>query len=233
MLLQENISIGSIPEYFDKYYNEAVNICCFGTSLAIIISPPITQILLDLYGWRGALLLLCGLNLHTIPCGALFNHSDKLMHQEGTKPTLDMVETKSQPGWVRQNLNTFSQIFDTRMLISLPFVSRLTIPGIVHGYLMESWLIYIVSFCFVKWQVNEGSITCFYMRRHWYWCHQTTATSFEFIPVVSSLTIHFICGYEFLHVSDGYVSQYRWSVPIVSDLRNRLRCSCHWDLHSS
>ncbi|XP_072050060.1 monocarboxylate transporter 6-like [Amphiura filiformis] len=144
MLLQENIAIGTIPEYFDKYYNTAVNVYCFGTAIAIMISPSITQFLLDIYGWRGTMLLLCGINMHSIPLGALFDS------REDTKRTNDykivpLGTNQSQAGVLRRFMNLL-EAFDFDMIRTLPFVARIIIPGIVYGYTFAAWLIYIVSF---------------------------------------------------------------------------------------
>ena len=60
-----------LGQYFDKYYLLAsgVSETCIG--LGIIIFSPLTQVLLDTYGWRNTLLLLGGIYSHMIIGGIL------------------------------------------------------------------------------------------------------------------------------------------------------------------
>ena len=59
-------------QYFDKYYPLARGVCSACGALGIIVFPPVTQILLDTYGWRNTLLLLGGIYLHMIVSGIMF-----------------------------------------------------------------------------------------------------------------------------------------------------------------
>ncbi|XP_071484308.1 monocarboxylate transporter 13-like [Diadema antillarum] len=65
-------SLVIIPQYFDKYYGIANGITYSGSGLGIVIIPPLYQIFVDIYGWRGAFLLLGSLCLHSIVCAMLF-----------------------------------------------------------------------------------------------------------------------------------------------------------------
>ncbi|XP_072180625.1 monocarboxylate transporter 12-like [Diadema setosum] len=70
-------SVAIIPQYFDKYYGIANGIAYSGSGLGIVIIPPLFQIFVDIYGWRGAFLLLGSLCLHSIVCAMLFRPVDK------------------------------------------------------------------------------------------------------------------------------------------------------------
>ncbi len=151
MLLQENVAVGAIRDYFDKYYNVALNIYCCGTAIAIIIFPPITQLLLDVYGWRGTMLLFCGLNMHSIPCGALFDSKHDVTQNDSEhhvlkESYLDLDESSQLLSTNMQKLKTLLNAIDIQMVTTFAFVTRVLIPGIVFGYTFASWLIYIVSF---------------------------------------------------------------------------------------
>ena len=61
-----------LGQYFDKYYPLARGVCTACGALGIIVFPPLTQVLLDTYGWRNTLLLLGGIYLHMIISGILF-----------------------------------------------------------------------------------------------------------------------------------------------------------------
>ncbi|XP_071484309.1 monocarboxylate transporter 12-like [Diadema antillarum] len=78
-------SVAIIPQYFDKYYGIANGIAYSGSGLGIVIIPPLFQIFVDIYGWRGAFLLLGGLCLHSIVCAMLFKPFDE--NSEGNEKT--------------------------------------------------------------------------------------------------------------------------------------------------
>ncbi|XP_038060637.1 monocarboxylate transporter 12-like [Patiria miniata] len=50
----------------------AFSIAQSGSAVAFVVVPPMTQLFLDSYGWRGTLLLLGAIFLHMTVCGALF-----------------------------------------------------------------------------------------------------------------------------------------------------------------
>ncbi|XP_072014386.1 monocarboxylate transporter 6-like isoform X1 [Amphiura filiformis] len=153
MLFQENVSVGIIPEYFEKYYDLAVSIYCFNTSSAIIISPLFTQMFLDIYGWRGTALMLCGLNMHSILCGALVTHQEHQIPRQLEKHELlptrhDDISHKDDQS-SKSGFKIFKTVFKTfsfNLLTSIPFIARVILPAIVYGWTFASWLIYIVSF---------------------------------------------------------------------------------------
>ncbi|XP_038075963.1 monocarboxylate transporter 11-like [Patiria miniata] len=61
-----------VGRYFTTHYTAANGIGHAGHSVALIVFAPLTQLLLDTYGWRGAMLLLGGICMHLVPCGTLF-----------------------------------------------------------------------------------------------------------------------------------------------------------------
>ena len=153
VFLQENIALGTIPEFFDKYYNTAVNIYLFGTGIGIIVSPPLTQMFLDVYGWRGAMLMLCGMNMQSIICGALITGSGSREQKENEYlpifledvPDDTQLHDKTQnSSW--KTFEGFLKTFDVKLLATPPYLARVFLPFMSQGYLITSWLIYIVSF---------------------------------------------------------------------------------------
>ena len=151
MLLQENVAVGAIPDYFDKYYNIAVSVTCFGTAIALIAFPPLTSLLLDVYGWRGTMLLFCGISLHTIPCGALFDnevgteYSNENVHCDVKTASSDF-DDENKRSTIEEKLYYLWTAFGISMMTSFGFISRVLIPALVYGYTFSAWLIYIVSF---------------------------------------------------------------------------------------
>ena len=142
--------MGMIPEHFEKYYDTAVNVYLFGSAIGIIVSPLLTQMFLDLFGWRGAILMLCGINMQSIVAGAILKRSRP--NQEEQLPehrdhVSDDQNADAKPH--SESLKTLKEIqkmFDVKLLVSLPYFVRIFVPSIANGYLITSWLIYIVSF---------------------------------------------------------------------------------------
>lgn len=66
-----NVLLGNLSVYFEKYYALAVGIAMCGISLGIMISAPLTQFLLDMYGWRGTILIWAAFCSHFVISGAL------------------------------------------------------------------------------------------------------------------------------------------------------------------
>ncbi|XP_072024524.1 monocarboxylate transporter 2-like [Amphiura filiformis] len=155
LYLQEIVAIGVIPEYFDKYYNAAVAVYSCGAGFGIISMPLLTQILLDIYGWRGCLLLLSGLCLHSLPCGAMLFpiQTEDKMHKDTTNLLRSKIgssdKTNSNENDIPDPSNIsrlFRDIFCSPLLTKLSFYAQVLVPAIVWGYTFTGWLIYIVSF---------------------------------------------------------------------------------------
>ncbi|XP_072046348.1 monocarboxylate transporter 6-like [Amphiura filiformis] len=159
LYLQEIVAIGVIPKYFDKYYNVAVAVYSCGSGFGIILMPLLTQIFLDIYGWRGAMLLLSGLCLHSLPCGAMLfqkETEDKMPKEKInhliSKTSRSFNNTDSNENDIPDPPNSsklfcaVSALFCSPLLVNLSFIAQVLVPAIVWGYTFTGWLIYIVSF---------------------------------------------------------------------------------------
>ncbi|XP_038075989.1 monocarboxylate transporter 13-like [Patiria miniata] len=60
-----------VASYFTEKYPLAIGIAMMGMPLGLMAYGPMTQVLLDTYGWRGTVLLLGGISFHLVPCGML------------------------------------------------------------------------------------------------------------------------------------------------------------------
>ncbi len=151
LLFQENVAIGIIPKYFDKYYNVAVNVYMCSIAIGIIVSPLFTTWFLDIYGWRGTLLLLCGINVQSVVFGALVpQRSHSKEESEERLRILQITPTAKQDSHknfsLKDMLQKVDEIFNFKLLSSFPFIARIFVPSIAQGYVMTSWMIYVVSF---------------------------------------------------------------------------------------
>ncbi|XP_072025020.1 uncharacterized protein [Amphiura filiformis] len=67
----EAIAFAALPGYFDKYFDVGNGIAHAGMGSGVIVMPLVTQFFLDVYGWRGSVLILGGLTAHIVVSGAL------------------------------------------------------------------------------------------------------------------------------------------------------------------
>ncbi len=65
-------AIVSVTYYFEKRRAFATGLAVCGSGLGTFIFAPLSKILVETYGWRGAVLIEAGLLLNCIVCGALF-----------------------------------------------------------------------------------------------------------------------------------------------------------------
>ena len=66
-----NCSVSIIDPYFSKYKRIACSLVFTGFGVGAFILPPILNLLEDVYGWRGAILLLAGIIAHLVLTSAL------------------------------------------------------------------------------------------------------------------------------------------------------------------
>ena len=144
MLLQEVIVQGIIPIYFEKFFEIAVGIYSSGTALGIIVLPIATQMFLDIYGWRGALLLLSGLLFHSVPFSAFINF--KQCEEQEYNIIFDPDEKLGTDTYATSMLNKVFNKFGFSLVGRMCFVTRVLVPSLVVGYTLNGWMIYMVSF---------------------------------------------------------------------------------------
>lgn len=64
-------SISTLSKYFDKRRSLALGIAFSGVGMSSFAFSPLLQMLVETYTWRGALMILAGLELNLCVCGAL------------------------------------------------------------------------------------------------------------------------------------------------------------------
>ena len=113
--------------------------------------PLLTQFLQDLYGWRGASLLLCGVSLYAVACAMLFKPVDKneyspvssdedLKDLEG--PNHD-VNKRHSKNIIRHLALAMDDYLDISLFSDFSFISMLILFA-GDGFVSTSWLIYVV-----------------------------------------------------------------------------------------
>ncbi|XP_070534762.1 monocarboxylate transporter 12-like isoform X2 [Ptychodera flava] len=64
-------SVVIIGRYFHKYHTLVNGIASAGSSIGVMVLPPLYQVLIDKYGWKGAMLIIAAMNMHIVVCGCL------------------------------------------------------------------------------------------------------------------------------------------------------------------
>ena len=139
-----NLAIGVISTYFNKYYHVAMSIATTGVPLAIMCFAPITQLLSDIYGWRGAMLLLSAMHFHSVAAAALLrplNQCD-LPNHGSDKASQQITVYEIIRKWL-------ADIFKMSLLRNLSFVV-ITIINLFLGYILNGWLVYLISISLSK-----------------------------------------------------------------------------------
>ena len=95
-----------------------------------MVMPLLTQLFIDVYGWRGALLLIGGLNFHLIVCGALLQATT----------AVERNDVSEIPQTDRKHIDTNLGL---NLLKSMEFVSLMSV-AIGSGYTIIGWTMYIV-----------------------------------------------------------------------------------------
>lgn len=75
-------AVVSIAFWFDKKRNLAVGLGACGSGIGTFVYAPLTQYLIEEYGWRGTTLLLAGTFLNMCVCGALMRDPDWQQQEE-------------------------------------------------------------------------------------------------------------------------------------------------------
>ncbi|XP_033112532.1 monocarboxylate transporter 13-like [Anneissia japonica] len=79
-----------IAYYFDKNYATANGVAMAGVDLGIVLLPPLADYLSELYGWRGALLILGAISMNVTAMGSLFRPNPRI--KEGISDRAGRIE---------------------------------------------------------------------------------------------------------------------------------------------
>ncbi|XP_072037130.1 monocarboxylate transporter 6-like [Amphiura filiformis] len=147
VMVLDNVMLGSVPLYFDKYYKIAVSIYCCTSAVGILAMPLLTQIFYDSCGWRGALILICGIGLHSIPLGALLHSGTDHQQTNLDENNPLIISNCSQLGGLNPDEKKKQEFWKILVLRhNIPLFTRVLVPGLVYGYVLHGWMIYIVTF---------------------------------------------------------------------------------------
>ena len=89
----------------------ALTVVALGTGFGPVVFPPLIDYLADIYGWRGAILLSCGVYLHALICGLLFIPNTQIICRVNYIDTLDCEKMAGTIG-KGQGLSEYHKEYD-------------------------------------------------------------------------------------------------------------------------
>ncbi|XP_038068727.1 monocarboxylate transporter 3-like [Patiria miniata] len=162
-----------LAPYFKERYPLAIGLSMMGTPIGVIVYAPVTQILLDTYGWRGTMLLLGGISFHLVAFGMLVRRdpssspSDTEQYQkvansdregessqeEGSYPAGDETSTSEKrhhpspdlhKSSARKYFRHFIRTIDFRVLADVRFI-LLAFGRFAVTFVYNAFVMYMVS----------------------------------------------------------------------------------------
>ena len=139
-LLSYILAMGAISSYFAKYYHVAASIVTTAVPLSLMFFAPVTQLLTDAFGWRGAMLLLAAIQFHTVAAAAALRPINQ------NEVSVERLKKPKTTDVIRKYL---ANIFKVSLIRNRSFA----IIAIIHvflGYAFNGWLVYLVSIALSK-----------------------------------------------------------------------------------
>ena len=117
--------------------------------------PPVTQLLLDIYGWRGALWILGALTFNCSVCGIWISYAEKQRSMNCDETKYKEIEdlecdlsvrnenADSEPLFCRKMCLIARKILNVELFKSISFLNILIFAA-ASGWSFSSWLIYLI-----------------------------------------------------------------------------------------
>ncbi|XP_071809498.1 monocarboxylate transporter 12-like [Asterias amurensis] len=147
-----------IARRFEHNYATANGIAQTGNPLGLILVAPLIKLCLDTYGWRGAFLVLGGLNLNLVVCGALLGKPSIETNRESFKSVPSCEEgTTTKSSTLRNALVILKSRFGISVCLRLTF----WIPAVLficNTVVDAFWSIYYVNHVEVKGFTSDDAV---------------------------------------------------------------------------
>ncbi|XP_038057772.1 monocarboxylate transporter 11-like [Patiria miniata] len=146
------INTATMASYFKENYPLAIGISTMGVPAGVMVYGPMTQVLLDTYGWRRTMLLLGGISFHLVACAVLMRRNppssapDTEKYQEVA--VSDEEEKKDNSSnyrehRARQCCQNILKAIDLVLLTDVRLV-LLICAGCTASLTYRAWLVYMV-----------------------------------------------------------------------------------------
>ncbi len=145
--------------FFSKSTTLAYGVADLGNSSVFVAAVPLIQLFLDIYGWRGTMLLLGGFLLHFAVCGALIKPPDASRSEDGYEAAHTEGEQETKDDEVVPNNRFGCSCFKTvcsfvRNTFQLGLFSSISFWLVLFVFIFSrltyyAWLIYYVQYATV------------------------------------------------------------------------------------
>ncbi|XP_072046378.1 monocarboxylate transporter 12-like [Amphiura filiformis] len=140
----------AIPKYFPDNIQNVFGFICAVGAIGIMVFPPVNQLLIFIYGWRGALLIFGAINAHSVVCGALVRplkspHEENYTQLEGDSIMSDrnVEAAPNEHSRIRFHMNKLLTYL-TFLFIDHPRFTFIVISEILSGVIWAGWVIFLV-----------------------------------------------------------------------------------------
>ena len=142
-----------LNDYFEAKFGLANGVMFTGAAIGMICLPPISEYLVQLYGWRSAMFIFAVINLNICVAGALMRQpqlDEYHLLSEDEKTTKTIAENQSSGSDGDGKCKNFCQIFKRYSGISvLAAYPILTIYFCIFGFhevVVTGWVLFLVSY---------------------------------------------------------------------------------------
>ncbi|XP_038063392.1 monocarboxylate transporter 12-like [Patiria miniata] len=143
----------AVGRCFTKNYATANGIAQTGSSVGLIVFAPLVQLFLDTYGWRGTMLLVGAITMHSVASGAVMVATRQPeLDQSNAYQTLPQTEhtnsSSAHESTLRSHCGSLWKFVSKNFEVGLLLNSRYWLVAVIsccniYAYLM--WIVYFVS----------------------------------------------------------------------------------------
>ncbi|XP_038075499.1 monocarboxylate transporter 12-like isoform X2 [Patiria miniata] len=155
--------IAAVIKYFPTNAALPISITTTGCAFGMMIYPPLTEALIEIYGWRETILIFAAFNANICVFGALIKPPPPLYEALAT-PRQEMIPALSLSGDSKLNnvINVFkkaakgfSKIVSLDVLLLEPIFTIYAFACFVLGIMYSAWMIYLVPHAVVRGIGNQ------------------------------------------------------------------------------
>ena len=142
------LAIAMVAEHFHASFGQAIGVVGCGINLGVIVMAPVTQLFLETYGLKGALILLGAINAHIVVCGALLRppkeqgeHLPTPKYEQLSKEEANSAEDSSYSSSWLDRIKTLlkSSLFSNHRFLCLLIFQA------IDSFVVIGWVVYLVS----------------------------------------------------------------------------------------
>lgn len=108
-------AIVSVTYYFEKKRSFATGLAVCGSGVGTFAIAPLTELLLEAYGWRGAILIQGGFILNCCICGALFRPLEGKTEEEKVQEEEKQLSTIKKENHLHSHINRKDALYSASL----------------------------------------------------------------------------------------------------------------------